>query len=74
MVTEWISMLLEKNKASSEKDLTPEMIAEEIRDTQTSISNEKLWALGSPTKMVAKMHNNNIEVMREYILYLELLL
>jgi hypothetical protein len=73
MFREWTSMLLERNDVSEVKDLTPEMVEEEIADTRGSIDNEKMWALGSSGRTAA-MHSNNAEVMLEYIEYLETLL
>jgi len=70
MIAEWVSQLLERNDVSDIKELTQEIIAEEIVDTRSSIDNEKLWALGSSGRTAA-MHNNNIEVLTEYIEYLD---
>jgi hypothetical protein len=67
-------MLLEKNNISDIKDLTPPMILEEIEETESAISNEKLWALGAPSKYSAGLHEDNIETMREFIIYLDSLL
>ncbi|MDR0287225.1 MAG: hypothetical protein LBI03_05915 [Clostridiales bacterium] len=72
MFKEWVSQLLERNNVSDVKELTLEMIDEEIEDTRSGIKNEKLWALGSSGRTAA-MHSNNAEVMCEYVKYLELL-
>ena len=67
MFKEWISMLLKRNNITETKELTREMIEEEIEDTRAAINHEKLCALGSSTSEVAAMHSNNVERMFEYI-------
>jgi len=43
----------------------------EIAETKGSISNERLWANGSPDEQTAQMHLDNIEELERYIETLE---
>ena len=69
----WISMLMERNSVSEIKELTPEMISEEVKEARAAIGNEKTWA-GASTSMESSMHSKNTETLTEYIEYLKMLL
>ena len=47
---------------------TKEEIKAEIKEVKETISNEKLWALGTPEN---NDHEENIEVLEEYLEVLE---
>lgn len=51
-----------------------ELYEREIDDTQGTISNEKLWMLGSETKEQEQMHLDNMANLNEYITTLKTLL
>ena len=73
MFDEWIGQMLERNGVKATADLAPEMIFEEIKETISSIKNEKLWALGASTKASAALHIENMDTRAEYIQFLEAL-
>jgi len=62
---EWVEELLSKNGVSDVDDLTPDMIAEEIQETKDAIKDERLWALGAPSRSSAAMHYGNAETLKE---------
>lgn len=51
-----------------------ELYEREIDDTQGTISNEKLWMLGSETKEQEQMHIDNMATLNEYVATLKTLL
>lgn len=51
-----------------------ELYENEIDETQATISNEKLWMLGSETKEEEQMHLDNMANLNEYIATLRTLL
>ena len=71
---EWLQELLRNNNIQSTGELSPDMVSEEIRETETTIRNERLWALGAPTKASADLHLGNIVKLEEYIQLLETLI
>ena len=70
-IFDWMTMLLEKNGLNDERELTAEMIAEEIDEIQAAIKNEELCALGSPTPEAHMLHAGNIGMMGAYIKHLQ---
>ena len=74
MVTEWFTELLATHNIVNAENLTKNMILDEIREIKGTIKNEKLWALGAPSEETTDMHLDNIEVLEEYINFLETLL
>ena len=67
---EWVKELLLRNSAQNLTDLTSDMLAEEIKETEANIDNEKLWEKGS-AGTAAAMHRNNVINLKEYLLFLE---
>lgn len=51
-----------------------ELYEREIEEAQGTISNEKLWMLGSETKEQEQMHLDNMANLNEYITTLKTLL
>ena len=74
MIEEWFAELLATNNTVDADNLTETIILDEIEEIKGSIKNEKIWALGAPTKSSAAMHLGNIENLEEYIEFLETLL
>ena len=66
----WIEELLLRNGVGSLGELIPEIILDEIRDAESSVDNEELWAMGSQGATAAT-HRLNAANLRDYILYLE---
>ena len=58
MIKHWLTKLYEK----------------EIEKVQGTISNEKLWMLGSETKEQEQMHIDNMATLNEYVATLKTLL
>lgn len=51
-----------------------ELYEREIEDTQSAISNENIWMLGSETKEDEQMHIDNMANLNEYVATLKTLL
>lgn len=51
-----------------------ELYEREIEEAQGTISNEKLWMLGSETKEQEQMHIDNMATLNEYVATLKTLL
>lgn len=51
-----------------------ELYEREIEDTQSAISNENIWMLGSETKEDEQMHIDNMANLNEYVTMLKTLL
>lgn len=51
-----------------------ELYEKEIEKAQGTISNEKLWMLGSETKEQEQMHIDNMATLNEYVATLKTLL
>ena len=66
----WIEELLRCNSVLNVGELTVSMIEAEIKETKTSISNERLWELGSDSPQ-SVYHRQNIDAMNDYIYFLE---
>ena len=66
IINEWVKMLLESNGVAEIKELTAEMIDEEVDNTLCTARNEHLWALGAPTSEASEMHKDNEETLKEY--------
>ena len=74
MIEEWVNDLLLRNDVQNIGDLKQDMVIEEKEEIIASIGNEKLWALGAPTRKTCAMHLGNIENYEEYIVFLDTLL
>lgn len=63
----WLDNLMEKHGVTEKEHLTNYHIIEEIREVESAIKNENIWALGTPEN---SDHEANIEVLNEYLIIL----
>ena len=66
MVDTFIKDFKDKNKVINE-----EVLDDEIKEIEVTISNERIWVKGSETSEEEIMHMKNIENLSEYLSWLK---
>ena len=71
IIQTWLDILLERCKKENVSELTAEEIREEIEESKENIKNEHLWELGYNGEEPVNPHTENIDMLNDYISYLE---
>lgn len=69
-IKEWIGYLVSYYNAGSEHGLTADMILAEIKETECTIENERIWRSGAEDADQRLQHEENIACRQAYLRYL----